>query len=616
MAFSTDYEPIKKDDHPVRSEVRDRMRIDWDVPVEMSDGVVLRADVFRPNDNGTYPAILGVTPYGKLLQFQQPIWARQWKMLTTHAPDIVNKSSNRYQNYEMVDPERFVPDGYVCVRVDVRGTGRSPGYMDLLSTRETQDFYECVEWIAKQPWCMGKVGLCGISYLGMNQWQVAALRPPHLTAMCVWEGCSDFYREFTYHGGILSLFGDLWWENYILPVQYGLGKRGFKSEMNGEWVSGPRTLEPDHVTASRQDWPSDVRRYKLANAKFWRSRLPYFSKVNVPLLSAANWGGQGLHLRGNVDGFVAASSKQKWLEFHLLEHWTEFYTDYGVNLQKRFFGHFLKGEDNGFDREPKVMLHVRHPYKPAVIEGGADWPLPNTKYRKFYLDLSSAELRSKQKLAARSIMIDSTADGVTFLTPPLTKTVRIIGHSAAKLFVSSTTEDADLFLILRLFTPDMKEVTFVGANEPHTPLAHGWLRASHRKLDPKRSKPYRPYHPHDAVEKLTPGKIYPVDIELWPTCIEAPPGCRIGLTIRGKDYEYPGDLSGIPGKIGQPALGVGPFRHVDTDDRPPKIFDNQVTLYAGGARQPYILLPIIETEPLPRRKKARREAKFSLKRRE
>ncbi|MCC6777762.1 MAG: CocE/NonD family hydrolase, partial [Hyphomicrobiales bacterium] len=353
--------PVSRDEHAARSEVRDGMQIDWDVPIEMDDGVVLRGDVFRPVGSGRYPVVLGVTPYGKWLPFDSPVWGGQWKMLTAHTPDILKRSSNRYQNYEMVDPERFVPDGYACVRVDVRGTGRSPGYMDLLSTRETEDFAQCIDWCGVQPWSNGKVGLCGISYLGMNQWQVAELRPRHLTAMCVWEGCSDFYREFTHHGGILSLFGDLWWEKYILTVQYGLGERGFKSGMNGEWVSGPRTLSPEELSAGRHDWPADVRRHKLASAKFWRSRLPDFSKITTPLLSAANWGGQGLHLRGNIEAFLAAKSKQKWLEFHCLEHWTEFYTEHGIGLQKRFFGHFLKGEDNGFDREPKVMMQVRRP---------------------------------------------------------------------------------------------------------------------------------------------------------------------------------------------------------------------------------------------------------------
>ncbi|MCC6780376.1 MAG: peptidase S15, partial [Hyphomicrobiales bacterium] len=223
----------------------------------------------------------------------------------------------------------------------------------------------------------------------------------------------------------------------------------------------------------------------------------------------------------------------------------------------------------------------------------ADWPLPGTRWTKLYLDHPGTELRAKPRAKAAPVTIKSMSDGITFLAPPLTKTTRIIGPSAARLYVSSSTTDADLFLIVRLFSPDMKEVTYAGANDPHTPLAHGWLRASHRKLDRKLSKPYRPYHSHDVVEPLVPGKVYPLDIEIWPTCIEAPAGFRLGLTIRGKDYEYPGDLSGVPGRIGQPALGVGPFRHIDPSDRPPATFDNEITLHAGADRQPYLLLPFV-----------------------
>ena len=169
----------------LRSEVHEGIRIDWDVPIRMSDGVTLRCDVFRPDDDRRYPVLMGVTPYGKWLSFQDEVWGGQWQMLTRHEPEILKLSTNRLQNYEFPDPERFVRDGYALVRVDARGTGRSPGLLDLLSAREAQDFYESIEWAAAQPWANGRVGLSGVSYLAMNQWQVAALRPPHLSAICV-----------------------------------------------------------------------------------------------------------------------------------------------------------------------------------------------------------------------------------------------------------------------------------------------------------------------------------------------------------------------------------------------------------------------------------------------
>jgi len=575
------------------SEVKDGMRIDWDVPIAMDDGIVLRCDVFRPNAAGRYPVLLAAGPYAKWLSFQdEEVWGGQWKMLCAHEPKITKLSSNKYQNYEFPDPERFVPDGYALVRVDVRGTGRSPGFMDLLSEQETRDLYDCIEWAAAQPWSNGRVGLSGVSYLAMNQWQVATLRPPHLAAICVWEGCSDYYREFTRHGGILSLFGDLWIDKYVHPVQHGRGERGFRSNINGEWVAGPQTLSDAELAANRRDWRVDTRAAKRATDYFWTSRLPDFSKITVPLLSSANWGGQGLHLRGNIEGFLQAQSPQKWLDFHCFEHWTEFYTRTGIALQKKFFGHFLKDEDNGWDQQPRVMIQVRHPEKPFASVSASAWPLPDTEWRKLYLDPATQSLGAEPAGAQARLTFKAAGNGLTFLTLPLEKDTTVIGPSAAKLRLSSSSDDADIFVILRLFMPDLKEITYSGSNDPHTPMAHGWLRASHRKLDTARSLPYRPYHSHDEIVPLTPGQAYDLAIEIWPTCVIAPAGYRLALTIRGRDYVYPGDLGAIRGAIGQPATGVGPFRHTDAEDRPPTVTQNDITLHFGGETAPYLLLPI------------------------
>jgi predicted acyl esterase len=580
-----------------RSECVNGMRIDWDVPIPIDDGTTLRCDVFRPDDGQRYPVIMGATPYGKWLSFQDEVWGGQWRMLTAHEPDILKLSSNKYQNYEFPDPERFVPDGYALVRVDVRGTGRSPGFMDLLSLRETQDLYQSIEWAAQQRWSNGRVGLSGVSYLAMNQWQVAALRPPHLSALCIWEGCSDFYREFIRHGGMLSLFSDLWIDKYIHPVQHGLGERGWPSHIrDGEWVSGPDTLDEGALQCNRRDWRQDIRENAFATDDFWTSRLPDFSRIEVPLLSSANWGGQGLHLRGNIEGFQKAGSKEKWLDFHCLEHWTEYYTKAGIALQKRFFDHFLKGKDNGWSKEPRVQMLVRHPTEPFTRRQANEWPLPETDWTKLYLNPAVQTLDREMPAASAAVQLSFNAqsDGLTFLSKPVERERKIIGPSALKLFVSSSSDDADLFVVLRVFSPDLKEVTFAGANDPHTPMAHGWLRASMRKRDPKRSLPYRPYHALDEKQPLVPGRTYELDIEVWPTCIIVPRGYRIGLSIRGKDYVYPGDLSAVIGKIGQPATGVGPFRHNDSADRQANVTTNEITLSLGGSDTPYLLLPFVD----------------------
>jgi uncharacterized protein len=568
------------------------VRIDWDVPLAVDDGLVLRADVFRPAAPGRYPVILTYGPYGKWLHFED-LYTDQWRRMAEQHPDVVAGSTNRYQNWEVVDPEKWVPDGYVCVRVDSRGAGRSPGALDLWSAREAQDLYACIEWAARQPWSTGKIGLNGISYYAMNQWQVAALQPPHLTAICVWEGAADYYRDLAHHGGILCTFGRAWFPSQVVRVQHGRGARGYRSRMTGDWVSGPDTLSEEQLGASRRDFYEDCGRHPLASDDYWHSRMPDWSKVRVPLLSAANWGGQGLHPRGNFEGFVRAASRQKWLEVHGIEHWTHFYTDYGVALQKRFFGHFLKGDKTGWTRQPRVTLQVRHPGERFVERHESEWPLARTRWTKLYLSPADASLAPRPPARPGRVTYAGLDDGVTFLTPPLPRETEITGPIAAKLFVSSETTDADLFLVLRVFTPDLREVTFQGALDPHTPVAQGWLRASHRKLDPALSRRYQPYHPHDEVQPLVPGRVYELDVEIWPTCIVVPAGHRVGLTVRGRDYEYPGGPAAGLGTLGAVFTGVGPFRHDDARDRPPAIFGGRVTVHAGPRQPSHVLLPII-----------------------
>lgn len=577
------------------SDIRDGMRIDWDVPIPMDDGIEMRADIYRPVEEGRYPAIITYGPYGKGLVFED-LYADQWnRMVETH-PEVPAGSTNKYQNWEVVDPEKWVPDGYVVIRVDSRGAGRSPGLLDIWSAREAKDFHDCIEWSAEQSWSNGKVGINGISYYAMNQWQVAALQPPHLTAMCAWEGAADFYRDLSHHGGILCTFGRTWFPSQVITVQHGQGTNGLRSGMNGDWVSGPATLTEEELGGNRRDFHEDCLNNPLDSAEYWQSRMPDWSKVKVPFLSSCNWGGQGLHTRGNFESFVRAASEQKWLEVHGIEHWTEFYTDYGVALQKKFFGHFLKGEDSGWRDQPNVQLQVRHPGERFVERHEKTWPLENTEWTKLYLEPKGYALEDKPPKANGTLSYAGLGDGVTFLTEPLENDTEITGPIASKLWVSSSTEDADLFLVVRVFSPDLKEVTFQGALDPNTPIAQGWLRASHRKLDTSLSKEYRPYHSHDEKQPLTPGEVYELDIEIWPTCIVIPKGYRLSLSVRGRDYEYPGGPGEGLEVLGKVFTGVGPFRHDDARDRPPEIFGGDVTLHTGPDRAAYLLLPIIPTK--------------------
>ncbi len=573
-----------------KSELRDGMRIDWDVPIRMEDGLELRADVFRPQEEGRHPIILSYGPYAKGLAFQDG-YPSAWQRMVAEHPDVACGSTDKYQSWEVVDPEKWVPEGYVCVRVDSRGAGRSPGHIDHFSPRETRDFYRCIEWAGVQPWSSGKVGLNGISYYGINQWHVASLQPPHLAAMCIWEGAADWYRDMTHHGGILSTFWAHWYDMQVKTVQYGLGERGPRSRVTGELVCGDETLSDRELQNNRSDFGDEILAHPL-DADYHKARSPVWEGITVPFLSAANWGGQGLHPRGNFEGFVRAASKDKWLEAHGIEHWTHFYTDYGRGLQKRFFDFYLKGERNGWDRQPRVQLQVRHPDR-FVERHEDEWPIARARWTRLYLDPADHTLAPEPPKGSGSVSYDALGDGVTFLSAPLDRETEMTGPLAARLFVSSSTTDADLFLIFRVFTPDLREVVFMGAIDPHTPVAQGWLRASHRKLEPKLSTEYRPYHTHDEPQPLAPGEVAQLDVELWPTSIVVPAGHRVALTVRGKDYEWQKSTGARLSNFKNELRGCGPFLHDDPRDRPTPVFGGRVTLHAGPGRESYILVPVI-----------------------
>jgi predicted acyl esterase len=466
--------------------------------------------------------------------------------------------------------------------------------MDPNSPREIEDLYQCIEWAGTQPWSNGKVGMLGISYYASNQWRVAGKHPPHLAAIIPWEGQNDRYRDSGYHGGILSQFQERWAKFQVVNIQYGRGERAKKNPITGESVAGPVTLSDEELAKNCVNVFEELKKHPLDD-EWHRSRSADLSLVTVPLLTCANWGGQGIHPRGNFNGFTQTPSQEKWLEAHGDSHWSLFYSGYGLALQKRFFDHFLKGLDSGWDKQPPVQLNIRHPGEKFVLRSENEWPLARTRWTKFYLDPTTLSLHPNPVVKEGKVEYAALGNGVTFSMAPLQKETEITGPLAARLFISSSTPDADLFLIVRVFDPKGKELTFMGSTDPNTPIANGWLRASHRRLDPERSKPYQPYHPHDRVEPLTPGEIYECNVEILPTCIVLPAGWRVALSVRGKDYEYEGDLSEFGKKFWYGTRGTGGMTHNDPDNRPPDIFGGKVTVHAGGPRESYLLVPVIPT---------------------
>ena len=203
-----------------------KLLIERDVDVPMRDGALLKADVFRPDDGGRFPAILNLGPYQK-----DKLWVPP--------PDLEEKA-NPYMNLETVNPEWWVPRGYAAVRVDGRGSGKSEGQCDPWSLAEAVDFYDAIEWAAAQSWCNGKIGLSGISYYAINQWFVANLKPPSLKAMIPCECFADLYRDAVFHGGILSVFMTNWFTAHFMHHQLGRASRhhpdGWQKNILQFWV--------------------------------------------------------------------------------------------------------------------------------------------------------------------------------------------------------------------------------------------------------------------------------------------------------------------------------------------------------------------------------------------
>lgn len=552
------------------SSPRYALKVEKDVPIRMRDGAMLLADVFRPDSDEKFPALMNISCYQK-----DKVWV---------PPPDLEEAPDPHMNWETVTPAWWVPRGYVCVRIDTRGSGKSPGLSDPGSYQEALDFYDAIEWAARQPWCSGNVGTAGISYHATSQWKVAGLKPPSLKAIMPWEGWADAYRDASYHGGIFSLYFTATW--YATQIAHHL-------------LGKPQSYNPD---AFRNERLWMYMRHNL-DTGWWDNRSAHWDQIEVPLYSVGNWSGMALHLRGNTEGYLRAASKHKKLRIHTGTHYHPFYSEEGKRDQLRFFDHWLKGIDTGIMNEPPVKLLIRTggggPYQ---FRSENEWPIARTQWTRFYLkaeheastDAGAVE-GSLALVAPEAAAIDYAASGmarggsgaiassttlaagslhrtgVSFMTGPMTEDTEITGPVNLVLWVSSTSEDMDIFATLRNIGPDGKDVWEIGQQGQQVPVAKGTLRASHRKLDPELSLPYRPYHVHDERLLLTPGEPVECQVEIWSTCMVFKKGHRIRLDIQPRD-----------------GVGAAPYTHYHADYN-----TGSNTLYTGGDKASYLLLPII-----------------------
>ncbi len=559
------------------------MIFEKNVPVRLRDGAVLRANVFRPEGAGPVPVLMTHGPYGKDAHFEDA-FKPQWDELKRLYPGIDTEgSSGQYLRWEVADPERWIPWGYAIVVVDSRGAGESEGKLWVWSPQEVDDYHDCIEWAGNQEWSNGKVGLLGISYYAMNQWQVAAQRPAHLAAICPWEGASDFYRDASHHGGIFgNFFFEFWFPKQILSVQNGNAQSPYIDRETHTTSTGA-PLDPESLRANRVDIIEEFRSHPLID-EWYESRTANLANIEVPVLSAGNWGGMGLHLRGNVQGFLGAGSRQKWLQMHGGTHWESFYLPEYVQIQKRFFDRYLKDEKNGWDDQPPVMLEVRHVDR-FEQRFEHEWPIERTEWTPMYLGAEQRELSPRPFESTAVATYTAPGRGVEFLSAPMQSEAEFTGPVQLSLWIRSSTSDMDLFVTIRAYDPQGKEVLFRGATDPAVPIAQGWLRASHRETDPHKSKPWQPYHTHRTIQPLTPDEEYRVEVEIWPTSIVLPAGYRLAVRVDAQDFERE-NASG-------PRKGSGPFLHTDLSDRKPEALAGENTILTGGKYDSHLLLPLI-----------------------
>ena len=359
----------------------------------------------------------------KGLAFQEG-YKGNWERLIKAAPEVLEGSTNKYQVWELVDPEKWVPDGYVCVRVDSRGAGRSPGFIDIWSPREAQDIYHCIEWAGTQPWSSGKVGMNGISYFATNQWQVGALRPPHLAALCIWEGFADYYRELARHGGILSGFTDSWYKRQVLRVQHGVGDNGPRSAVTGEPVAGPETLPADELAKNAADAAGEVARRRLDRRLLSRAhggvRADRGAAALGRQLGRRRPASARQFRRLSARGLAAEVARGAWR--HALHALLQQLRHDAAEALLRPFpqrrGHRLgagsRGSRSTSAAPAKSSRCAARPNGRSRARSGPSTTCSRTATR-------SAPTRRRMR---RRSPIETTGDGITFLTPPMTAGAR------------------------------------------------------------------------------------------------------------------------------------------------------------------------------------------------
>ena len=449
-----------------------------DQSIYMRDGTRIYADVYLPSDSTEkVPAILCWGPFGK----RPAEGMDDWKLM-----GVPPKTVSEMAKFEAADPGYWCRNGYAIVNADPTGIGNSEGNVNLWGTDDAKNGYDTVEWIAKQEWCNGKVTLFGNSGVCMSHWKIAAEQPPHLACIAAWEGIGDLYRESFFCGGVPN-------PDYESGIINTCANKTYMEN----------TIEMIH-------------KYPLMN-EYWEDKIVKWEKIRIPAYVTCGWVHH--HLRGSVEGFRRIRSPKKWLRAHREFEWPDSYNPENLEDLKRFYDRYCKDINNGWEFTPKVRLQVMDAYDYDYTGYGYrrenEFPLKRTEYRKIYLDASTmgASYEPIEKEAEVCYDPKTETTEFKFLVPEETE---VTGFMKLHLNIECRGHDnMDLFPWVLKYGEDGKYVPLrcMGAEYRG---AWGFARGSHRELDPKYSSDFQPVAAHRKNEPMEQGKVYPIDIEMYP----------------------------------------------------------------------------------------------------
>jgi predicted acyl esterase len=494
------------------------LRREIDALVPLRDGCHLSANIYLPESPVPVPMLVAMTIYRKEMHDRHYNIFRS--IPNTHL-GVMRFSEEA--TFEGPDPAFWVPHGYGVMHVDARGFGKSPGNANPFSIKAFEDFHDIIEWAGTQPFCDGKVGLTGVSYLGTGQYFAAAMQPPHLKAINPWDARTDRFRS-DFLGGIPNTVMSRYiFENFTIPSLHDARDADFMRRFV-DIAASPRFIDDPAHAERRQLWQS-------------------VDQIRVPTLIGGSISDQGKHSRDAYENFMRIPSTEKWLYVHREGEWAAYYDEAGLAIQRRFFDHFLKDADNGWEDVPHVFGRVysgRTNYRNFISDA---WPLPETNYHVLYLASAGALSTSPVDQVGRETYLSDGTQRIEF-SIVFDEDCDLVGHIALRLWISiDEGDDADLFVGLKKFDAAGDEVFFIGesGNNPNDIVSRGWLRASHRETATD-SQPWRPILAHQIALPLEPDVPVPVDIEIHPTSTSFKAGETLRLVIQGASIQ-PADLA-------------------------------------------------------------------------